>query len=208
MDVGVNWNKRSNEQQQKIYRLAESINWNASEKKKVAALTETGQEGITNEKCLRKWCWNPFKTSRYTLAWFLVWRNANEKHHYAPYPGHAATDNFIKFYQDPISLFESDIKDMYKTHWNDNTKTIFLLLLIDLSVISIRASAQDTQGFSLTASCQTATIPDFTTYTKPSVVASVTVSADMSSTITKFRSICLVTIPICTWLKWSISPAC
>jgi len=117
MDVGVNWNKRSNEQQAKDFIASLKVLTEiASEKKKVAALTETGQEGITNEKWFTEVMLKPLQKHRdIQLAWFLVWRNANEKHHYAPYPGHAATDNFIKFYQDPISLFESDIKNMYKT---------------------------------------------------------------------------------------------
>jgi len=67
-----------------------------------------------------------------------------------------------------------------------NTKTVFLLLVIGLSVISIRISAQDPQGLFLNGFVpKTATVPDFTTYPKPSAVASVIVSADMSNIITK-----------------------
>jgi len=36
------------------------------------------------------------------------------KHHYAPYPGHASAPDFVKFFQDPGTLFEADLKNVYK----------------------------------------------------------------------------------------------
>ncbi len=118
MDVGVPWNKKSREEQNadllKILRIVSAI---ASEKNKVAALTETGQEGITNPEWFTQVILKPFKANPdIKLAYVMVWRNANAKHHYAPYPGHPAAQDFLNFYNDPYTLFESDIKNMYKTN--------------------------------------------------------------------------------------------
>jgi hypothetical protein len=43
-----------------------------------------------------------------------VWRNANKKHHYASYKGHPSEADFKKFYDDPYTLFEVDLKNLYK----------------------------------------------------------------------------------------------
>ena len=47
------------------------------------------------------------------IAWALVWRNADTNHFHAPYPGQARATNFIKFYSDTRTVFESDLPDMY-----------------------------------------------------------------------------------------------
>lgn len=49
-------------------------------------------------------------------AYILFWRNAYETpcHFYAPYPGHPAADDFIKFKHYPDILFESRLPAMYK----------------------------------------------------------------------------------------------
>jgi len=35
------------------------------------------------------------------IAWALVWRNDNVKHHYAPYPGHVSAEDFRRFAESP-----------------------------------------------------------------------------------------------------------
>jgi mannan endo-1,4-beta-mannosidase len=51
------------------------------------------------------------------LAYMLVWRNENERkkpgHYFAPYPGHPSADDFVRFYEDPFTLFEDDLPDLY-----------------------------------------------------------------------------------------------
>jgi mannan endo-1,4-beta-mannosidase len=46
----------------------------------------------------------------------LVWRNDahSATHFYAPFPGHSSAPDFIKFYKDPFTQFEKDLKKMYK----------------------------------------------------------------------------------------------
>ena len=80
-------------------------------------MTETGQEGVTNTEWFTQVILHPLKANPdIKLDYFMVWRNANVKHHYAPYPGHASASDFIEFYNDPYTLFEKDIQNMYQSN--------------------------------------------------------------------------------------------
>ena len=48
------------------------------------------------------------------IAYLSVWRNANTKHFHAPYPGQKTEADFVEFYSHPITVFESELPDMYK----------------------------------------------------------------------------------------------
>jgi mannan endo-1,4-beta-mannosidase len=115
MDVGVEWNKKSaTEQQQDFITVMKTISTLAKERNKVAALTETGLEGITNPQWFTQVILDPLKANKdIEVAYILVWRNASERHHYAPYKGHASEKDFVRFYEDKHSIFESDIQNMY-----------------------------------------------------------------------------------------------
>jgi mannan endo-1,4-beta-mannosidase len=116
MDVGVTWNTKSkDEQRADLVRVLKIVSAVAKEKNKVAALTETGLEGITNSTWFTDAILNPIKINpEIQLAYIMVWRNANTTHHYAPYPGHSSVPDFLKFYNDPYTLFEADIKNLYR----------------------------------------------------------------------------------------------
>ncbi len=120
LDVGIEWNNKSKEEQlQKLVTGLTVVSQLAREKSKVAALTETGLEGITNASWYTEVILNPLKANpKIQLAYFMVWRNANEKHHYAPYPGHPSVEDFIKFYNDKFTLFEADLKNIYHKKGN------------------------------------------------------------------------------------------
>jgi mannan endo-1,4-beta-mannosidase len=80
---------------------------------KVAAVTETGYEGIPDP---RWWTGTLLPALEgYPVAYVLVWRNARERptHYYAPYPGQASAADFKAFYNDPRTLFAADV-DLYK----------------------------------------------------------------------------------------------
>jgi len=88
----------------------------AAKSGKLAAFTETGLESIPNPTW---WTESLLKTMRMydmNLAYVLVWRNDvnSPTHYYAPFPGHSSVPDFIKFYNDPYTLFEKDLKDIYK----------------------------------------------------------------------------------------------
>lgn len=81
-------------------------------KDKPIAITETGYEAIPDSTW---WTETLLPVIRkYPISYVLVWRNAREKkaHYYAPYPGQASADDFVKFYQDTCTLFVRDLKDI------------------------------------------------------------------------------------------------
>jgi len=91
----------------------------AEERGKIAAFTETGDEGIPDSTWWTDRLLPVLKADSTTrkLAYVHVWRNENERkkpgHYYAPYPGHPSADDFVRFYEDPYTLFEDDLPDLY-----------------------------------------------------------------------------------------------
>jgi mannan endo-1,4-beta-mannosidase len=97
-----------------LFRLKQLVTM-AEAFEKIPALTETGSEGVP----LKRW-WSLFlipikicpESSK--IAYVLFWRNANESHHYGPYPGHKSEADFLEFYNDPVTIFENDLPNMYE----------------------------------------------------------------------------------------------
>ncbi|MFM7194818.1 MAG: glycoside hydrolase family 26 protein [Bacteroidota bacterium] len=89
----------------------------AAEKGKVAAMTETGQESIREVNWFTRVLLEPVKKAGdIKLSYILVWRNANRKHHYGPYPGHPSVPDFLDYKKDPTTFFEKDIPNPYTTN--------------------------------------------------------------------------------------------
>ena len=84
---------------------------------KLAAFTETGLESIPNTTWWTETLLTALKTENMRLAYVLVWRNdvTSPTHYYAPFPGHTSVPDFMKFYNDPFTLFEKDLDNIYKT---------------------------------------------------------------------------------------------
>jgi mannan endo-1,4-beta-mannosidase len=83
---------------------------------KVPALTECGQEGVKQpdwytQALLKNIQSDPLGRR---ISYALVWRNANSKHHYTPYPGHQSVPDFELFYKNEKTLFERDLVKFYK----------------------------------------------------------------------------------------------
>lgn len=80
------------------------------------ALTESGYETIPDPQWWTDKLLEPIKSDSLArkLSWLLVWRNHDESHHYAPYPGHSSAENFKEFEEDPFTWFLSDLPDMYE----------------------------------------------------------------------------------------------
>ncbi len=95
----------------------------ARSKNKIAALTETGLEKVTDSTWFTSLL-NRIKgePGAEYISYIMVWRNANTGHFYAPYPGHASVPDFLKFYNDPLMLFGKDMKKFYGTK-EKNIKT-------------------------------------------------------------------------------------
>lgn len=85
----------------------------AAIKNKIAAFTETGSEKIPDPEWWTGKLLKTFEDDGINIAWVMVWRNANKKHHYAPYPGHPSVPDFLKFKDHQIILFEEDLPALY-----------------------------------------------------------------------------------------------
>lgn len=87
----------------------------AKKKGKLAAFTETGLESITDTDWWTASLLKSLKAEDMELAYVLVWRNDSKSptHYYAPYPEHPSVPDFMKFYNDPYTLFEADLPAMY-----------------------------------------------------------------------------------------------
>lgn len=85
-------------------------------KNKLAALTETGLESIPNVTWWTETLLKTLRAEKLELAYVLVWRNdtTSPTHFYAPFPGQISVPDFIKFYEDPYTLFEDDLKNIYQ----------------------------------------------------------------------------------------------
>jgi mannan endo-1,4-beta-mannosidase len=106
-----------------VQKMTENIRWltgEAAARGKVAAVTETGVEGLPDSTY---WTgkWLPVLKAQdapQQIAYLMVWRNANKNrkkgHFYAPYPGQASAPDFRAFKQDPLMLFEDELPPMYE----------------------------------------------------------------------------------------------
>lgn len=83
---------------------------------KLAAFTETGLESIPNPTWWTETLLKVMKSDGMKLCYVLVWRNdmRSPTHYYAPYPEQVSVPDFKKFYDDPYTLFEKDLKGIYK----------------------------------------------------------------------------------------------
>ena len=88
----------------------------AISKNKLAAFTETGLESLPNPVWWTEVLLKVMKTKGLELSYVLVWRNdvKSNTHFYAPYPGHPNVRDFVRFYNDPFTLFEKDLDSIYK----------------------------------------------------------------------------------------------
>ncbi|KAF0237674.1 MAG: mannan endo-1 [Prolixibacteraceae bacterium] len=88
----------------------------AIKKGKLAAFTETGLESIPDTTWWTETLLKVMKKDNMQLCYVLVWRNDSRSptHYYAPFPGQVSVPDFMKFYNDPYTLFEKDLKGIYK----------------------------------------------------------------------------------------------
>lgn len=87
----------------------------AKKNNKLAAFTETGLESIPNTTWYTATLLKSIKEAKVEMSYVLVWRNdaTSPTHYYAPFPSHASEKDFINFYDDPYTLFEKDLKNIY-----------------------------------------------------------------------------------------------
>ncbi|GAC1425856.1 MAG: glycosyl hydrolase [Flavisolibacter sp.] len=83
---------------------------------KLVAFTETGLESIPNPNWWTETLLKVIKRDKLHLCYVLVWRNDEHSltHFYAPFPGQVSAPDFLKFYNDPFTWFEKDLKHLYR----------------------------------------------------------------------------------------------
>ncbi|GAB3162640.1 glycoside hydrolase family 26 protein [Telluribacter humicola] len=83
---------------------------------KLAAFTETGLESIPDTTWWTGSLLKSLKAEKMQLAYVLVWRNDSRSatHFYAPYPGHTSVPDFLNFYKDEYTVFETDLPHLYR----------------------------------------------------------------------------------------------
>lgn len=83
----------------------ETCTTEAARRGKIAAFSETGLEGVVMDD----WFTNVLAPlmKQHKIAYVLCWRNAHDKpgHHYVPYEGHPAADDFRAFANDSTFVF-------------------------------------------------------------------------------------------------------
>ncbi len=84
----------------------------AKKNNKLAAFTETGLETIPNANWWTDVLLKVMKTEGLNVSYVLVWRNdiRSPTHYYAPFPGQVSAPDFMKFYDNPFTLFLEDLR--------------------------------------------------------------------------------------------------
>lgn len=104
-EVGADWGAQS---LAKVAKLAK-------DKGKISALTETGLAKVA----IPNWYTNILlkNIKKYpdaqTISYMATWTNRDTNGFYAPYPGHASVPDFLKFYNDPLMLFQNKTPKLY-----------------------------------------------------------------------------------------------
>lgn len=100
----------------------------ASKRNKIPALTEVGHEALPIADWFTKYLLEPIKSdpSASKMVYAAVWRNASTTHHFAPYPGHKTTSDFVQFYNDAYTLFQNDLLGMYQLPAEDKTPPAYV----------------------------------------------------------------------------------
>ena len=86
----------------------------SDKKMKPVGVTETGMEGVPINTYWTEHFMKPLSGTNVTMA--ITWRNSfrSSTHFFSVYPDHPSAPDFINFYNDPESIFEADLPDMYK----------------------------------------------------------------------------------------------
>ena len=103
---------------EKLIKNMEVIAQIAIDHNKIAAFTETGINRVERKEYFTKEllpCLDHSELTR-SISWVLFWRNADEKQHFMPAPGHPAATDFLEFSKNKRILMLNNIPDMYNRH--------------------------------------------------------------------------------------------
>jgi len=80
---------------------------------KLAALTETGLQNLSNSSWFTQQLLKSLKNQNLELAYTLVWANTKDAY-WTPYKGHVAEMDFVNFKNDGFVLFGDKVPQMYQ----------------------------------------------------------------------------------------------
>lgn len=89
----------------------------AKEKNKLAAFTETGVEKVPYDKWWSDVLYSVIKDTSIQISYFMLWRNADSSHHYAPALNHPSRNDFIDFSKAPSIIFQNEIINIYNQEY-------------------------------------------------------------------------------------------
>ena len=113
----------------------EVMNNLATEKNKLSALTEVGNENLVNPNWFTDILGGIKDERANQISYAAVWRNESTTHHFAPFPGHSSVPDFIKFYNDPYTIFEQNLPNMY-IEPVDDLEAPFFVNIPDTTIIA------------------------------------------------------------------------
>lgn len=95
--------------------MLETLDALGKEKSKLITISETGVETIPDPKWFTSVVLPTLKTNDATkkASWILFWRNGRPDHFYGPHPAHSSAGDFMKFKEDPITMFLSGTRGIY-----------------------------------------------------------------------------------------------
>lgn len=85
----------------------------AKTKNKIAALTETGLQNLTQSDWYTQKLLKVLQFQKVELAYALLWANTKDAF-WTPYKGHAAESDFITFKNNPYLIFSDKLPEMYQ----------------------------------------------------------------------------------------------
>ncbi|WP_299664818.1 glycosyl hydrolase [uncultured Polaribacter sp.] len=90
---------------------------------KIAAISEAGVgQGLQNSK-INNWITtcilNPLKNDSIAkeISYWLTWRNLKKNRYWVPLPSYPQHKDFMRFYNDEMTLFHSDLPNMYTNNY-------------------------------------------------------------------------------------------
>ena len=87
----------------------------AHQKNKLAAITETGQNGLIDSLWFSKTLLTSFEALDYgALSWVMLGPNKDSTNYFIPFDEHPAAADFRYFRKKSCTLFENDLEEMYK----------------------------------------------------------------------------------------------
>lgn len=87
----------------------------AHKKNKLAAITETGQNGLSDSLWFSKTLLNGFEALDHgVLSWVMFGPNKDSTHYFIPFDEHPAVSDFRDFRKNNRTLFENDLEEIYK----------------------------------------------------------------------------------------------